>query len=59
MQNKIKLLSSQKDSLYNTDSAFKLKSQKILDIFGKDPNTSAKIEFCCKPLDPSAMPNIE
>ena len=59
ISNKIKLLSSAKDSHYNTDNAFKIKCHKILDIYGKDPNNTSRIEFCCKPMHPNTMPNIE
>jgi hypothetical protein len=51
--NHVKILSSQKDSLYNTDNAFKIKCLKVLDILSKEPDSAAKVEFCCKPLNPS------
>ena len=58
-QNKMKILSQNKDSLYNTDSSFKTKVDKTLNFYGlKENKEPSRVNFKCRPFDKSELPPL-
>lgn len=60
-QSKIRLLSQQKDGLYNQNQAFKAKVHRVLDMFGnKERNgRDERVNFCCKSINANVLPNLD